>query len=267
MRLTWTLEHRLGRKNKPDMTNLLIRKLEQFAALGPNDRRALDSIVATARTRDVGADQDLVRDGERPSECVLILEGFACRYKILPSGKRQIMSFHIPGDICDLHGLLLGSMDHSIGTLAPTKVASIPHAILRGLIDEYPKVAQALWQDTLVDSAVFREWMVGMGRRTAQQRIAHLLCELFVRFKTIGLASDGSLVMPVTQAELGDSLGLSTVHVNRVLQELRRDDLITLRGSQLVIENWEGLKRAGEFNAAYLHVHRPGRGHGSELRV
>ena len=134
-----------GRKNKPFMTNLLICKLEQFAALGQNDRRALDSIVATARARDVGADQDLVRDGDRPSECVLILEGFACRYKILPSGKRQIMSFHIPGDICDLHGLMLGSMDHSIGTLVPTKVAAIPHAILRDLIQQYPNTAQALW--------------------------------------------------------------------------------------------------------------------------
>ena len=249
------------------MANLLIRKLDQFAVLGQSDRRALESIVATARTRDIGADQDFVRDGERPSECVLILEGFACRYKILPSGKRQIMSFHIPGDMCDLHGFLLGSMDHSIGTLAPTKVAAIPHTILRDLINEYPNVAQALWQDTLVDSAVFREWMVGMGRRTAQQRIAHLLCELFVRFKTIGLVSDGGLVMPVTQAELGDSLGLSTVHVNRVLQELRRDDLITLRGNQLVIEDWNGLKRAGEFDPSYLHVHRQGRDNGSELRV
>ena len=247
------------------MTNLLIRKLEQFAVLGQNDRRTLARIVATARTREIGADQDLVRDGERPSECVLILEGFVCRYKILPSGKRQIMSFHIPGDICDLHGLLLGSMDHSIGTLAPTKVAAIPHAILRDLIDEHPNIAHALWQDTLVDSAVFREWMVGMGRRSAQQRIAHLLCELFVRFKTMGLASDGRLLMPVTQAELGDSLGLSTVHVNRVLQELRRDDLITLRGNQLVIEDWEGLKMAGEFDASYLHVHRPSRAHGAEL--
>lgn len=238
------------------MATLLIRKLEQFARLSESDRRVLDSLVATARSRDLSADQDIARDGERPSECCLILEGFACRYKLLPSGRRQILSFHLAGDICDLHGLLIGDMDHSIGTLAPTRIAAIPHATLRDVIRHYPGIAEALWQDTLIDSAVFREWMVGLGRRSAHQRIAHLLCELYLRFKAVGLATNGSFGMPLTQAELGDALGLSAVHVNRVLQDLRRNGLITLAGRSVAIENWEGLKTSGEFDARYLHLNR-----------
>jgi CRP-like cAMP-binding protein len=153
----------------------------------------------------------------------------------------------------------LGDTDHSIGTLVPTTVAVIPHAILRDLIEQYPAIAQALWQDTLIDSAVFREWMIGIGRRSANQRIAHVLCEIYVRLKAIGLAGNGTVALPVTQAELGDSLGLSTVHVNRVLQELRRDRLIALHGGQLVIQNWAGLKEAGEFDPGYLHIRAAGR--------
>lgn len=238
------------------MTNLLVRKLEQFAVLSGTDLRALETLLATAKTRQIGADQDIVRDGERPTECALILEGCVCRYKIVPSGRRQIMSFHIPGDICDLHGLLLRDMDHGIGTLTPTSVAMLPHAALRALIQKHPGIAEALWQDTLIDSSVFREWMIGIGRRSATQRIAHLLCELFVRYDAMGLAEEGGLALPVTQAELGDSLGLSTVHVNRVLQELRSQGLITLRGRKLGIDDWPGLKHAGEFDAGYLHIRR-----------
>jgi CRP-like cAMP-binding protein len=142
------------------MASLLIQKLEQFAALSESDRLALDSTMSSAQTKTVAPDEDIVRDGDRPSGCGLILEGFACRYKLLPNGQRQIMSFHLPGDICDLHGLLLGELDHSIGALEPTTVAVLPHALLRDLIQHYPGIAQAFWQDTLIDSAVFREWMI-----------------------------------------------------------------------------------------------------------
>src|SRR5215208_4812794 len=134
------------------MANCLIRKLEQFAALSENDRLALDGITSSARTKVIAAGQDLVREGDRPAECVLILEGFACRYKMLPSGKRQIVSFHLSGDICDLHALMLGELDHSISALEPTTVAVLPHAPLRDLIRHHPGIAQAFWQDTLIDS-------------------------------------------------------------------------------------------------------------------
>ena len=138
----------------------------------PRRRRCKPS---TGTVRDFAPDQDLVRDGDRPRDCKLILEGFACRYKLLGDGRRQIMSFHIPGDFIDLQGLLIGEMDHSIGTLTPGRVAVVPHAAMLGFTETSPRIARALWRTTLLDTAVFRQWMVGLGRRSAYARIAHLL--------------------------------------------------------------------------------------------
>ena len=139
--------------------------------------------------RDLRADQDIVRDQDRPSQCCLILTGFACRYKMTPAGKRQIFSFHIPGDIPDMQSIHLRVMDHSLGTLTASKVAFIPHEHVRALNRRCPRIADVFWRDTLIDAAVFREWMAGLGRREAFARIAHLLCELFLRFKAVGLAN------------------------------------------------------------------------------
>jgi CRP-like cAMP-binding protein len=230
----------------------LIRKLESIVDLSEEERQAVLGLPLTIKT--VGADQDLVRDGERPSECCVLIEGFACRYKLLPDGKRQIMSFHIPGDIPDLQSLHLKVMDHSLGTLVPSKVGFVPHNDVRALVRRCPRVGDALWRDTLIDAAVFREWMIGIGRRSAYTRIAHVLCELLVRMRSVGLADGNDMELAVTQAELGDALGLSTVHVNRVLQELRGDGLIVLRGRFLSVQDWPGLKKAGEFDVAYLHL-------------
>jgi CRP-like cAMP-binding protein len=235
----------------PDHSRL-IRKLEAIVDLSPEERDALHGLPLTIKT--LGADQDIVHDGDRPSECCLIIEGFTCRYKLLPDGRRQIMSFHIPGDIPDLQSLHLKVMDHSLGTLVPTKVAYIPHDAVRELTRRCPRICDAFWRDTLIDAAVFREWMIGMGRRSAYTRIAHLLCELLVRLRSVGLANGYDIELPITQAELGDSLGLSTVHVNRVLQELRGNDLITLRARFLSVRDWPGLKEAGEFDPTYLHL-------------
>lgn len=231
----------------------LIRKLESIAELSAEDKRALAELPLTVKA--LPADTDLVREGDRPAECCLILDGFACRYKITAEGRRQIMSFHIPGDIPDLQTLHLKTMDHSLGTLAGSKVAFIPHAIVRDLVRRHPRIADAFWRDTLIDAAVFREWIVGLGRRSAHQRIAHLLCELLVRLRAVGLGNN-AFEFPVTQAELADALGLSTVHVNRVLQDLRKDGLIVLRGGRLSTPDWDGLKQAGDFDPSYLHLSR-----------
>jgi CRP-like cAMP-binding protein len=248
------------------MPHPVIRKIEQFASLSDEEARALERAIGPAR--DIGADQDIVRDGDRPSGCSAILEGFACRYKLLEDGRRQIMSFHIPGDIVDLHSFLLQEMDHSIGTLTPCRVAAIPHAALLDIVETYPRIARALWRDTLIDAAVFREWMVGIGRRSSYARIAHLLCEMFVRLKAIGLAEADRCEFPVTQTELGDALGLSLVHVNRTLQQLRGDGLIAWQGRTLTIEDWEGLQRATEFEPRYLHLDggAPVRANGGRMR-
>lgn len=220
--------------------------------LSAEERQALRSLPMTVRS--FGADQDIVREGDRPSECCLILEGFACRYILLQNGKRQIISFHPPGDIPDLQSLHLNLMDHSLGTLMPSRAAFIPHASLHEINARYPRIAGAFWRDTLIDSAIFRLWIVAVGRRSATARVAHLLCELQVRLQAIGLANRHSYALPITQAEMGDALGLSTVHVNRVLQELRGRGLISLSGGSLTIHDWEGLKKVAGFDAAYLHL-------------
>jgi CRP-like cAMP-binding protein len=240
------------------MPNPAIRKLENFSTLSDEEKRALDEAIG--RTKEVGAGEDVVRDGACPSDCTLIVKGFACRYKVLEDGRRQIMSFHIPGDICDLQSLLLEKMDHGIGALVPCKVALIPHRTVLELAENYPGIGRALWRDTLIDAAVFREWMVGIGRRTAHERIAHLLCEVLVRFRSVGLAEDHQCDLPLTQAELADSLGLSAVHVNRVLQDLRGEGLIVFQGKFLRISRWERLKQIAGFDPTYLHLRVEGNG-------
>ena len=234
--------------------NILIRKLRSISPLADDEKQCLATLQFS--TRSVAADQDIVREGDRPLECCLVLEGFLCRYKLTAEGKRQIVSFHLPGDIPDLQSLHLKVMDHSLMTLTPSKLAFVPHESITTVIHRCPPVADVLWRDTLIDAAVFREWMIGIGRRSAQTRIAHLLCEVMVRMRAVGLADGQRCELPITQAELGDALGLSTVHVNRSLKELREKGLITLRGSVLTAEDWDGLKGAGEFDPTYLHLDR-----------
>ena len=233
----------------------LIRKLESIVNLSPEETDAL--LRLPMNTRDLKADQDIVRDQDRPSQCCLMVEGFAFRYKILEGGRRQIHSFHISGDIPDLQSIHLHVMDHSLATLVASKVAFIPHDALRTFIRAYPRVGDFFWRDTLIEAAVFREWMAGIGRRSAYARIAHLLCEMFIRLRAVGLTNGNSCELPITQAELGDALGLSTVHVNRTLQELRANRLVSSRtNATIVIEDWEGLKEAGEFDPTYLHLRK-----------
>jgi CRP-like cAMP-binding protein len=230
----------------------MIRKLEAIASLTAEDKAALAALPLRLRT--VEDHVDLVREGDRPPECCLIVEGFFCRYKVVGDGQRQIFSFHIPGDVPDLQSLHLKVMDHNLASLTPGRVGYIPHAAMQELLATHPNVATAFWRDTLIDSAVFREWLASTGRRSAHQRIAHILCEVYVRLQSVGLAGDDGFHLPVTQAELGDSLGLSAVHVNRVLQDLRRDGLIESRGKFVAVADWPRLQQAGDFDRAYLHM-------------
>jgi CRP-like cAMP-binding protein len=232
--------------------NILIRKLRSISPLSEEERHCLLTLPLV--TKSVGADHDVVREGECPTECCLVVEGFTCRYKLTADGKRQIFSFHLPGDIPDLQSLHLKVMDHSLATLTPSKLAFVAHERLTDLIRRCPRVGDVLWRDTLIDAAVFREWMIGIGRRSAYTRIAHVLCEVLVRMKAVGLANGRECDLPVTQAELADALGLSTVHVNRSLQDLRAAGLIALRGGSLTVLNWDCLKESGEFDAMYLHL-------------
>lgn len=234
------------------MLEHLVRKLETFSALSDSERQAVRTMFSGARRCSAG--EDIVTEGEMPSSVSLIVEGLACRYRTMPDGRRQIMSFHITGDLVDLHGLVLGTMDHSVGCLTPCRLVTAPHQKLHELLEQHPRLARALWRDTLVDGAVWREWLVGMGRRSAYSRIAHLLCEVMARMMAVGLADGQSCDLPLTQQELADSLGLSLVHVNRVLQRLRASGLVSLGRGALKVHDWEGLKQAGGFDPGYLHT-------------
>jgi CRP-like cAMP-binding protein len=215
------------------------------------DKRLLDEVVR--RSREVGAREDLIREGDAPSDVHLVLEGFACRYKILEDGRRQIVAYLVPGDLCDPHVFILRTMDHDIATLSPCRVVDIPRRQVLEMMDR-PALARALWWATLVDEATLREWLVNIGARTAEQRIAHLLCELLLRLQTVGLADSDRYELPITQAELADTVSLTSVYVNRVVQRLRRNGLIAVRGKILVILDVERLKAFSGFNPNYLHL-------------
>lgn len=232
--------------------NPLIQKLEHACELDDTDRTALRALSAT--TRQVEADCDLCREGDRPETVHLVMEGLAYRYKMLPDGKRQILGLLIPGDFCDLHVTILARRDHSIGTFTPCEVAEIPRATIIDLITTRPHIAQAFWWATLVDEGIMREWMTSMGQRSAAKMMAHLFCELLVRLQAIGCATDRSYDVRMTQNELADLFGLTPVHVNRMLRELRDQDLIVLRSGRLDIPDVARLKAFCGFDPNYLHL-------------
>ncbi|MBB5694952.1 Crp/Fnr family transcriptional regulator [Muricoccus pecuniae] len=236
----------------------LIQKLEQFTRLSSEDKEVLRQ-MSMEGVRHLDAREDIIREGDRPQSLNLILSGWACRYKHLEDGRRQIISFFLPGDMCDNHVFILRQMDHSVGTLTPVTIAQIPRRRIEEIAGQHPRISQALWWETLVNAAIQREWTVNLGQRDALERIAHLLCELFVRLRGVGLTEGNSCEMPLTQAGLADATGLSVVHVNRTLQELRAAKLIVLRGKSLTIPDLTALQNAALFNPNYLHLDREGR--------
>lgn len=236
----------------------LIRKLEHFVRLSQNDRAILDR-AASERVRKFGPRVDIAREGDRPKDVHLILSGWACRYKQLEDGRRQVVSFFLPGDLCDLNIFILREMDHSIGTITQVSIADLSRDFFDEMSAGHPRIVTAFWWESLVNAAVQREWTMNLGQRTALERMAHLLCEIFFRLRIAGLTREDSCDFPLTQADLADATGLSKVHVNRTLQELRSTGLIVLKGKLLVVPSLERLMNAGLFNANYLHMDREGR--------
>jgi CRP-like cAMP-binding protein len=230
----------------------LIRKLEQYGPVPDEERQFLSNMVARIVAHDVG--DTIVSEGSSPTESCIIVDGFAGRVKILPDGGRQIMAFHIPGDFCDLHSFLLRQMDHGIQALSRCRIAKVPHAKILEITERFPRLTRALWWDVAVDGAIHREWMTSMGRRSAYEQIAHLLCEMLLRLRAVGLSDGRTYELPLTQADLGDAFGLSTVHVNRTLQALRRGNLIVSDGKRITIPDIDALKEAAGFDPAYLET-------------
>lgn len=234
--------------------NVLFRKLSCFTDLSDDDVRAIDMLCEHQIT--VEAKRNLIQEGERPNDVYLLLEGWGYRYKLLPDGGRHILAYLIPGDLCDIHIFILKTMDHSLGLLSPATVAVIPQEVILDVMDKHPRIERALWWATLVDEAVLREWLVNIGQRDAFKRIAHLFCELWMRMRAVGLASEGEFSLPLTQEELGDTMGLTGVHINRVLQRMRAADLIKLSQKRLTILDPQRLMNEAEFEPNYLHLNR-----------
>lgn len=229
-----------------------MKQLETTTDLTDADRRALGALPFRART--IAERRDIMREGSRPVECCVVVEGMLCRYKMLSNGRRQILSFHLPGDMPDLQSLHLTQMDHGIASVTASRIALVPHEAVRALTLATPTAANALARHAYVDASIFREWIANIGRRTAMERIAHVICEVFIRLRAVGLATRKTFELPLTQAELGDATGLSNVHVNRTLKELRRLNLIETNGKVHGILDWEMLQEAGDFDPGYLHL-------------
>jgi CRP-like cAMP-binding protein len=227
--------------------------LRADTSLSEDDLKAIKALPIDLK--EVEADSPIVSEGDRPSHCCLMVTGFSIRSKVASTGRRQILSFHIPGDIPDLQSLFLGKMDHDLGTISPATLGFIKHTALDRLVTDSPTIARALWRETLIDAAIFREWIVNMGARPGPARMAHLMAELRERMASVGLTSDGEFPFPVTQAELADALGMSSVHVNRILQTYRAQRILDLQRNNIHIANYEKIVSAGGFDPAYLHLH------------
>jgi CRP-like cAMP-binding protein len=234
------------------MDHPLIRRLRQLDTIDSDEEEAM--LDALAREREIARGQEIVAQGSRPQESNFILSGFAARQRIMHAGSRQFTSVHIVGDFIDLHSFLLAAMDHSIIALTDCRIGIVPHKNLRRITEEHPHLGRVLWLVTLIDGAIHREWVAALGRRSAEQHMAHLICELYVRLDSVGAASDGRFFFPLTQSEVADSLGLSTVHVNRVLQSQRRTSLVDWRGQEIHIRDFKGLAEMAEFDPTYLNL-------------
>jgi CRP-like cAMP-binding protein len=232
----------------------LIRKLRRYVELPAPAREALEQLSLMERR--FVAREDVFRIGDPPTHINLILEGWAVRYVYLEDGRRQICGLLLPGDLCDLRMTLLASMDHSVGALTPLRIAQIRPESLQEVSKAHAVVERALDWNSLLEESIARAWIINIGQRSASERLAHLFCEVFTRLQTVGLVDGHSCAFPLTQEQLADTVGISTVHVNRSLMDLRSAGLISLKDRTLTIIDRQGLESFAMFDPAYLHFER-----------
>lgn len=230
----------------------MVRKLSSWRRFDDDDRGAILALSYTLINFEPG--EFLVSEGDKPSHVCLLRSGYLYRQKIVGSGARQILAVHIPGDLPDLHNALLDHSDHSVQAMTAGQAAMIPREQIIALANARPKVGMAMWHETLVDTAILREWMTNIGRRTAQARLAHMLCELMVRLGAAGQAGDAAYEIPMTQEQLADCTGMTAIHLNRMLMSLERAGAIARRGRSVSILDWRKLVKLGDFDEAYLHL-------------
>lgn len=230
----------------------LTRKLNLLVSLDEADRESIANL--TFRVEEFARLRHLIKEGQTPAECCLLAQGYACRYKLAASGARQIVSFHLRGDLLDIQHLLLSRADHDIATITPAVVAWIPKSELVRLAWQRPAIGRALWKDTLIDASIFREWVLNIGRRDAKARIAHMLCEFVARCERAGLGSTDQFELPMTQEQIGDATGLTAVHVNRSLKALDQEGAMSRKGREFQVLDWPRLCEIADFDPAYLHA-------------
>lgn len=238
------------------MENRFVHKLKSLVELAPGDVAAIER--ATARPRHYAAKQDMIREGDRPGPVFVVLDDWACRYKILPNGSRQIMAFLLPGDACDLHVGMLSAMDHSLQAITEAKVALIPGEEMAAMLDDHPTVAKAMYKSQLIDEGTLRSWIVSMGRRSSIERVAHLMCELYIRSVEREPNDDGyaQTALPISQVIFADALGMTPVHINRVLRELRESGAMSFSRGYLHVLDPVKLVQIAGFDENYLHRRR-----------
>jgi CRP-like cAMP-binding protein len=200
------------------------------------------------------AGQHIIRAGQIPTFCTILLSGFAQRYRLVNDGGRQIVGFHMEGDFVDLHFSMLHAADQSVQLVTPAKLADIPVGAVLKLTRSRPAVAEAIWMDSLADASVFQEWVVRIGRRDARARLAHLLCEIGMKQEHAGIGSRSEVHLPLTQEQIADALGLTPVHINRTFKSLEGDGLIQRGRQSVMIPDWNRLAEAGGFSSSYLHL-------------
>jgi CRP-like cAMP-binding protein len=233
------------------IADVWFRKLARLVDLNNAEREALAALPFTLEK--TSANRYLVKEGEKVTRCCLLVKGYVARHKMNREGKRQIVSFHMPGDMVDLQHSLLPTADHNIQTMTAATVAWVPIPALAEVASLFPRVAAAFAKDALIDASVFREWVLNVGARDAKTRIAHMLCEFLQRREALGIATAEALDLPFTQEQIGDATGLTSVHVNRMLRELVEDGAFTRIGRTLRVSNWHELKAIADFDPAYLH--------------
>lgn len=227
------------------------RKLRMTTKLSDDDIAAVEALPFEFKL--MPARSAILYEGDRPERCCVVVSGLLCRSKSTEDGRRQYLSFHIPGDIPDLQSLHLNVMDHDLLALTDSKIAYVSHRDMHELSLDRPRIALALWRDTLIDASVFREWIMNVGRRDAAERLAHLICEVGWRMKAMGLGEVEHFEMPITQTDLADALGITSVHVNRVLQDLRGRGLLEFRSHVVTIKDAPGMMKLSGFDPLYLH--------------
>jgi CRP-like cAMP-binding protein len=222
------------------------------------DDEAAAAVVAMPHTiRKLAPGEYFLREGDRPDSSTIVLDGYVYRHKIVGDGGRQIVAVHIPGDLVDLQNILLHKADHNIQALTSATLALFPHREMLALAFRHPSIGRALWRESLVEASLFREWIANVGRRDAQARVAHLLCELAIRREEAGLGPKERFELPMTQEQLGDALGLTAVHVNRTLRALESQGVIERSKRAVSVANWARLRSVADFNADYLHMREP----------